>query len=515
MHFRPIFYFALVTCSMLIGTAARPQSLDMQFGNGGILAMPMATGHERMRKMVIRDDGTIYLAGDYRGYYPTPSDTEWWLARLLPQGQLDPSFAGQGYYVWDICTGDESVVGLDVADDGSVFISGHEGYFYFNLYDVGLVGKLTPAGAPDPGFGAYPGQPGVSMIRFGTTIKTNALATALLPDGSVNGLFKEYNPGRRLYFAHLDAGGILDTSFHAPVSGTYVHGSDMYQSAAIATPDGGFLSMAVEAVIGATPTVKLAKITPGGSIDTTYADHGILTYNYVTYGIAISNGPLYLDAQGRSLILSGVELVRVTPNGEIDGTFGVNGKVPAVPYIRAMVPDAQGGIIAFRKDTIGEYLCRFDEQGQIDPSFGTNGRFTLPVEVGTSNLVMEFGPDGRLFIAHNCACPQWMPPTGVNGSLVLMYALHMDLQTGIPEEAATDLILSPNPASEQVLIKTPGASSGFIEVWDMRGAVLLSRRSASADMQVLDVSNLTPGIYGVRFTTETGTYRVGRLMVVR
>ncbi len=86
---------------------------------------------------------------------------------------------------------------------------------------------------------------------------------------------------------------------------------------------------------------------------------------------------------------------------------------------------------------------------------------------------------------------------------------------GVMERAsAREWSLQPNPASDQVLLQSPGLTlSGIIAVLDGKGRLALWEpvRGASA---TLDTRGLTPGAYVVRYTGANGVAEhVGRLMV--
>jgi uncharacterized delta-60 repeat protein len=99
-------------------------------------------------------DGRIVIAGERGDTTP-----DWVVARYLPDGTPDPSFAGGGFFVYseigyekdsyDECT----LAGLALAPDGSALVAGVAGDRDYYAPKKGLLVRLLPDGRPDPAFG--------------------------------------------------------------------------------------------------------------------------------------------------------------------------------------------------------------------------------------------------------------------------------------------------------------------------------------------------------------------------
>lgn len=95
--------------------------------------------------------------------------------------------------------------------------------------------------------------------------------------------------------------------------------------------------------------------------------------------------------------LGPAKLIRLTPSGALDTTFGNNGFLPApftVPQNWAPMLATQDGRVAFAfaTDNTG-YIAMVNADGSLDASFGTNGLFSTPV--GTSCQVMRLVQDNE------------------------------------------------------------------------------------------------------------------------
>ncbi|HEU4979213.1 MAG TPA: hypothetical protein VFT42_09990 [Solirubrobacteraceae bacterium] len=163
-------------------------SLDPSFGQGGIAHV--ATGPASPLQLLRRPDGRLVVvsAGTAADPHHTPQLV---LAGLTPSGALDPSF-GQGGIAQTGIDGDcGNCSPAALGADGSIAVAGSTGPFPGSTWVVGL---LTPAGTPDPGFGDHgiatlPGTLGYASVLAGGRITTagqdasGAKLARLLPNG--------------------------------------------------------------------------------------------------------------------------------------------------------------------------------------------------------------------------------------------------------------------------------------------------------------------------------------------
>ena len=91
--------------------------------------------------------------------------------------------------------------------------------------------------------------------------------------------------------------------------------------------------------------------------------------------------------------------------------------------------------------------------------------------------------------------------------------MNADLAIGIGEHANDpSLLVSPNPASDLVLVTTTMTDAGTIVLVDMTGREVLRTAITGAHHQ-LDVGTLSPGQYMVRAVSRSGAFTSSKLMI--
>lgn len=155
---------------------------------------------------------------------------------------------------------------------------------------------------------------------------------------------------------------------------------------------------------------------PNGSVDESFGNNGQMrtTFGFQycdTYEIEqLSDGGILIagTANGNSALL------KLTENGNVDSTFGTNGRViysfgPSVgSKIRSLQIDQNERIIAvgeaYNYDNLSFDLAaiRFNSNGSVDSSFGTSGNTKIDMQgrndFGNCSALL---PDGKILIAGN------------------------------------------------------------------------------------------------------------------
>ncbi|QDU23858.1 FG-GAP-like repeat-containing protein [Urbifossiella limnaea] len=188
--------------------------------------------------------------------------------------------------------------------------------------------------------------------------------------------------------------GALDPSFGAGGLASLNVGGGDGAYAAVALGDGRVV------VAGFTPGVGgvdflVERVNPDGSLDPTFGTGGRATIDFG--GGSDAARAVALDPAGNILVggkstpglgNDRVAVARLTPNGMIDATFGLAGRVilPA-PVIgqdieaRSLLPEANGGVVVAGTLTAGGVgrftIGRLTSTGAIDPTFGTAGNTTF------------------------------------------------------------------------------------------------------------------------------------------
>lgn len=185
-------------------------AVDTSFGGGDGFVTLQALVTSIGFGVTVQRDGGIILVGQ-AAEPVAEGGTELLIARFLPDGELDPSFAdGAGYRTLKV--GFQAAgFDVDVRPNGKILVSGTG-----NANDVQgwLFAQFERDGSLDTSFGAPNGWTVVSPLRPTDTVGT-AFAVELQPNGKVVGA-GSFGPNAavsQFHVARLDRDGSLDRGF--------------------------------------------------------------------------------------------------------------------------------------------------------------------------------------------------------------------------------------------------------------------------------------------------------------
>jgi uncharacterized delta-60 repeat protein len=184
-----------------------------------------------------------------------------------------------------------------------------------------------------------------------------------------------------------DGAGDLDPTFGENGMVTTDVGPDGDSANAIAIQPDGKIVVAGEASFAA--SFGLVRYTPDGALDATFGGGGIVTTDIAPPGAYA----MALQADGKIVAAGGgrrFALVRYTPVGDLDPTFGGDGVVttnfnPEYDLAYAVAIQADGKIVAAGVSSIEARkflddtkiaVARYNADGSLDTSFGGDGRVT-------------------------------------------------------------------------------------------------------------------------------------------
>jgi uncharacterized delta-60 repeat protein len=309
-------------------------SLDPAFGSGGVatIAPPAPYRTSRAEAMALDTQGRVIVAGEVDEDVPAA-------ARLLPDGTLDPAFAGGGWLV----------------------AKGAYGALPGGWYSVALNGsRIVLAGAVDggPPFGNSLGRIAV-LARIGD----NGVPDATFASGG---------------FLELPIAGVTFASSHAIAidrRGRIVVG--IWRATTIAFP--GDVAAAV------------ARVTAAGTLDGTFGSGG-----FTVLGPLQGRAPSIRMTKSNAIVAlggwtarsgGGIAIAsRLLPSGRLDTAFGANGEVTAVGAAPAAgAIDCQGDLLT--SSTAG--VQRYGPDGRLDRAFRGGG---IPVvAVGATTAAAVYG----------------------------------------------------------------------------------------------------------------------------
>lgn len=326
--------------------------LDSSFGPGGKVTTDFDRGYDEATGLVVQPDGKLVVAG-WSGRTGTPltfSPAEFALARYNPDGTLDPEFGTRGRVMTSF-GGHDEVSGLVLQPDGKVVVAG-------------------------------------TSVAVDRSLPTWSIALA------------RYTENGRLDQSFGSAGRIK-TSFGFP---------DAEAHALVIQSDGKLVITGVaRASAGGNLDFLLARFTPDGSLDTDFGTGGVVITSFSSHSNAHA---LALDRNGNLVTAGimnnkDVALARYSPNGVLDPDFGQAGRVVLDfggtdgAYALALDVDGNllvaGGTGGTSSGLSADFLLlRLQPDGTLDDSFGIDGRLTADLGAPhewTAALVIQ--PDGK------------------------------------------------------------------------------------------------------------------------
>jgi len=304
-------------------------------------------------------------------------------------GDLDPTFGQGGKVTTSVAGLSSGIADLALLPNGKILAVGFAGP------DIALV-RYNRDGSPDTSFGVG-GE--VTTDFFGEDDRAGGVV--LQPDGKivVAGSARGGVTGPDFAMARYHRDGSLDLSFGegGKVTTDFFGGFDQANDVAL-LPSGKIV--VVGEARGALGTNKIdfavARYTRHGRLDRSFGDGGKVTTAFSAGDDAAR--AVVLRPGGKILVVGEANgngpstdfaLVRYTHDGELDPTFGGDGKVTTVfpsGIARAhdVVVQPSGKVVVagmtFHPGTSQDFaLARYKGNGHLDPTFGTGGKVITDV----------------------------------------------------------------------------------------------------------------------------------------
>jgi uncharacterized delta-60 repeat protein len=321
------------------------------FGNGGIAGVPAANA------VAAQSNGDIVCAGTTGPY----DSTQITVSRVTPTGALDTTFGSSGtaYIKVSGATGGAYGGPVLIQPDGKILVGGFAVVSKFNASDEEfVVARLKSDGSLDKSFGN-----GGIFKWNATTHRDDVRGLALLPNGDIlatgntNGAYIG-TQGDAYGLLRLTPGGSLDTTFgKSGLAVAAFNGPDGPSSSIVLAPNGDIMLCGGDAGGNA----DILAFTSQGALDTSFGGAGYIQYappaGFTKYGFA-------------SMVLQGNDLVAAgSANGD--------------------------GIVS-----------RYSLAGALDTSFATNGFYITNFSAGFAGVVLE--GDGSIVVAGT----EYYPLTG-------------------------------------------------------------------------------------------------------
>lgn len=310
-------------------------SPDPTFGSGGAETLQLGTDGSVAQAVAIQPDGRIVLTGDA----VVGGVTELLVARLAPNGSLDPSFGNGGVVRAPIGAAPDEGRAVAVDQTGRIVVAGSATDSMG--HDEVMVVRLNPDGSFDSTFGLF-GTPGVFLRQVGGTGGTSdAYGLALQTSGEITIAGSSASGGQQeALVARLTPDGVLDRSFAGDGFVTQQFGGGaMPSSIALAVAlqtDGKIVITGFATDSSGKEQLMVARLAPTGALDPTFGSAGAVATQLANGPAPFSAGDgVAIQPNGRIVIggtlSGGVFAARLNIDGSFDAGFGSGGMTINAP----------------------------------------------------------------------------------------------------------------------------------------------------------------------------------------
>lgn len=386
--------FALAAgLAMCKGAIAADGDLDPTFGTLGFALTGLTTaGFELPPKPIVQPDGKILICSrlDSGG----ASGGDFFVARFNPDGTLDTDFDFDGKVTIDFDGRNEGCNALALQADGKIVAIGSSSET--SSSSDFAIARLTPDGSLDPTFGAGTGK-AIVPFDVGGTFSDTAATVALQPDNKILVAgWAEAATGIDMAIVRLLPDGTRDTTFNGTgrvtIDFNFPGTGSIDQADSIVVEDSGKILLGgVAETTSGSFDFALARLLPNGQLDPSFDADGRAT---IGFDLGNTNSDLSYQTirqrDGKIVMVGAADtgsgtanndfaIARLLPDGSPDPGFGVGGKV-VVPFdIVTNGADVATGVV---EDSVGRLVV---VGGGISSS-GTEA----------SSLALRLLPDGTL-----------------------------------------------------------------------------------------------------------------------
>jgi len=299
-------------------------SPDAGFGAGGRVTTDIAGGADAAYAAALLADGRILVAGTAR----VGSSEDFALVRYLPNGSVDTTFGTQGRTTTDFFGQRDRAFAIAIQPDGRIVLAG-DAVIAFGNSDF-AVARYDANGVLDTTFGGGTGKVSTDIaghVDVGKNVAIESGGTILVTGTITMGTSAAL---AHTGLARYSNAGVLDSSL--ATNGIQTIPNLQLGNGLALLPDGKIL-VAGNALVAGQTVFGLMRLDTQGFPDLNFGSMGLATVGFSTQVDFASD--IALDAQGR-ILLSGqasnssngdFALARLTPTGQLDGTFDGDGKI--------------------------------------------------------------------------------------------------------------------------------------------------------------------------------------------
>jgi uncharacterized delta-60 repeat protein len=384
------FSLILILCAAA-GVFAQSPRVDLTFNGNGRSLVDFTPNTDNVSEVLLQSNGKIVLAGTAnRDTFSTSQTTYFALTRLNVDGTLDTTFGDNGKVATDFSPAAHNDIALAAAiqPDDKIVLSGLIQITQGGNVLIAIM-RFNADGSVDTSFGTD----GKVTTSFVSSTSNEIHDVTVTPSGEivVAGHYWNGNSLQTGVMRLSATGTILDTMTNFQDGGAAGYNSP---NAVRVQPDGkivtgGYFKLGGQNVYN----IKLVRFNTNGTLDNTFGTGGVVWENA---GINEVINDIELLPDGR-IVACGTRgtdflVMRFLPNGQLDPSFGTNGRVVTTFNSSYAIPEMvvrQNGKILLAGRSVNDIaVAYYNTDGTPDTSFDGDGK-----------LAFTFGPGAQVYPA--------------------------------------------------------------------------------------------------------------------
>ena len=384
---------ALLIITVLLSFIGFSQTLDPTFNGNGIVTnqFSLTADLNFVNDAILQPDGKMVYVGGINlggiGYFPNS-----YIARVNPDGTLDTTFNGIGFYISKETVNDYSQIfhTVKMQANGKIVVAARNKVYQFNSD-----GSLD------------------STFENGLYISPNILNVALQSDGKIVLTGFNYNGVHNIFaVTRLNIDGSFDATFgNGGIQNIdFINNVEGYSYAIAIQSDNKILVGGTEFNYTTHTDFAIARLTTSGILDTSFGTGGTV-YTPLTG----SQRATSIDIQSDGKILVGgssdgmFAAIRYNTNGVLDMTFNNTGElITSISTPTSYDPTnnkqtikylSTDKIVLAGTSNSNFALMQFNSDGSADTNFGTNGITIYDAGNNENFEALLLNPDEKIIIA--------------------------------------------------------------------------------------------------------------------